>query len=57
MILAAHADAGFINKSKDRSRSGAHIFISEKYPKPKTNSPVLTMAQIIKYAMESEAMA
>ena len=28
MILAAHADAGFLNESKSRSRSGAHIFLS-----------------------------
>ena len=28
MILAAHADAGFLNESRDISRSGAHIFLS-----------------------------
>ena len=28
MILAAHADAGFLNESRDRSRAGAHIFLS-----------------------------
>ena len=28
IILVAHADAGFIKKSKSRSRSGAHIFLS-----------------------------
>ena len=28
MILAAHVDAGFINKSKIRNREGAHIFLS-----------------------------
>ena len=28
MILAAHADAGFLNESKARSRAGAHIFLS-----------------------------
>ena len=28
MILAAHADAGFLNESQSRSRAGAHIFLS-----------------------------
>ena len=28
IILAAHADAGFINESKARIRAGAHIFPS-----------------------------
>ena len=37
MILAAHADAGFLNESRARSRSGAHIFLSENEPKPKLN--------------------
>ena len=27
MILAAHADAGFLNESRARSRAGAHIFL------------------------------
>ena len=29
MIFAAHADAGFLNESRYRSRAGAHIFLSE----------------------------
>ena len=29
MILAGHADAGFLNESKDRIRAGAYIFLSE----------------------------
>ena len=57
MILAAHADAGFINESKSRSQAGAHIFLSENEPKPKLNGPVLTIAQIIKTVMESAAEA
>ena len=57
MILAAHADAGFLNKSRARSRAGAHIFLSENEPKPKLNGPVLTIAQIIKTVMESAAGA
>ena len=32
MILAAHADAGFLNESKSRSQAGAHIFLSENDP-------------------------
>ena len=27
MILAAHADAGFLNNSKSRSQADAHIFL------------------------------
>ena len=57
MILAAQAYAGFLNESKDRSRSGDHIFLSEKYPKPKLNGTLLTIAQIIKYIMASAAEA
>ena len=57
MILAAHADAGFIVESRSRSRAGAHIFLSENYPKPKINGPVLTISQIIKKVMASAAEA
>ena len=55
MILAAHADAGFLNESRARSIAGAHIFLSENEPKPKLNGPVLTIAQIIKTVMASAA--
>ena len=55
MILAAHADAGFLNVSRTRSRSGAHIFLSENEPKPKLNEPILTIAQIIKTLIASVA--
>ena len=51
MILAAHADAGFLNKSRAIIREGAHIFLSEIEPKPKLNGPVLTIAQMIKTVM------
>ena len=57
MILAAHADAGFLNESRAKSRAGAHIFLSENEPKPKLNGPVLTIAQIIKTVMASAAEA
>ena len=32
MILCAHADAGYLNESRLRSRSGAHIYLSEDDP-------------------------
>ena len=57
MILAAHVDAVFINKSKARSRSVAHIFLSENEPKLIFNGSVLTIAQIIKSVMASAAEA
>ena len=57
MILAAHYDAGFLNESKARSRAGVFIFLLENDPTPKTNGPILTIAQIIKYVMESAAEA
>ena len=57
MILAAHADVGFLNKPKARSRVGAHIFLSEKDLKPKLNGPILTITKIIKYVMASAAEA
>ena len=53
MILAAHANAGFSNESRDRSRSGAHIFLSENEPKPKLNGPILKISQRIKTVMSS----
>ena len=53
MILVAHADAGFLNESRARIRAGAHMFLSENYPKPKLNGPVLKIAKIIKTVMAS----
>ena len=55
MILSAHADAGFLNESRDRSRAGAHIFLSENDPKQKLNGSALTIAQKIKTVMASAA--
>jgi hypothetical protein len=34
MILCAHADAGFLNKTNSPSRAGAHIYLSEDNPFP-----------------------
>ena len=57
MVLCAHSDTGFHNESKGRSRAGAHIFLSEKYPIPWWNGPVHTLAQIIKFVMSSDPEA
>ena len=57
MILVAHADAGFLNESRARSRADAHILLSENEPKPKLNGPILTIAQIIKTVMAPAAEA
>jgi len=51
MILCAHANAGFLNKTNARSRAGAHIFLSENDPFPRFNGAVLSIAQIIKFVM------
>ena len=57
MILCAHADAGFHNESKGRSRAGAHIFMSENDPFPRHNGPILSISQILKFVMSSAAEA
>jgi hypothetical protein len=53
MILCAHADVGFLNKTNSRSRVGAHIYLSEDDPFPCFNGAVLSIAQIIKFVMAS----
>ena len=53
IIICGHSDSGFHKKSKGRSRSGSHIFLSEKNPMPRWDVPVLTLAQIIKNFMSS----
>ena len=57
MVLSAHSDAAYLNVSKARSRAGAHIMFYEDIPVPKYNRPVLTIAQIIKCVMSSDAEA
>jgi hypothetical protein len=57
MILCAHANAGFHNKSKGCSRAGAHIFASKNNPFPKHKGPVLLISQIMKFVMSSAAKA
>ena len=44
MVLAAHYDVLFHNKSKSRIRAGDHKCLSENYPDPRWNVPVLTIA-------------
>ena len=57
MVLCAHYDAGFHNKSKGRSRSGDYIFLSENDAMFRWNGSVLTLAQIIKFAVSSASEA
>jgi hypothetical protein len=57
MILCAHANAGFHNKSKGCSQAGTHIFFSKNNPFPKHNRPVLSISQIMKFVMSSAAKA
>ncbi len=55
MVLCAHLDAGFLNKTNSRSQAGAHIFLSENKPFPWFNGAVLSITQIIKFVMASAA--
>jgi hypothetical protein len=57
MILCAHANTGFHNKSKGRSQAGAHIFVSENNPFPKHNGLILSISQIMKFVMSSAGKA
>jgi hypothetical protein len=55
MILCAHADAGFHNKTNSCSRADACICLSENGPFPLFNGAILSIAQIIKFVMASAA--
>jgi hypothetical protein len=57
MILCAHANAGFLNKTNSRSWAGAHIYLSKNDPFPRFNGAVLFIAQIVKLFMASAAKA
>jgi hypothetical protein len=57
MILCAHANADFNNKSKGCSQAGAHIFVSKNNLFPKHNGPILSIFQIMKFVMSSAAEA
>jgi hypothetical protein len=51
MVLCAHVDASYLNKTKSCSRAGAHIYHLEDDPIPCFNGAVLTIATIIKFVM------
>jgi hypothetical protein len=53
MILYAHTNASFNNKSKGRSQARAHIFVSKNNPFPKHNGPILSISQIMKFVMSA----
>ena len=53
MRLEAHYDASYLNVSKERSRAGTHILLSEDKPKPRYNVPILNISQRIKFVMSS----
>jgi hypothetical protein len=55
MVLCAHLDAGFLNKTNSCSCAGAHIFLSENKPFPRFNGATLSIAKIIKFVMASAA--
>ncbi len=57
MVLCTHADAGYLNETRSRSRAGAHICLSEDNPTPCFNGKVLTIATIIKFVMALAAKA
>ena len=57
IILAGHANATYLNVSQARSRSGSNIVLLEDFLIPLHNSPVLTIAQIIKNVMSSASEA
>ena len=57
MVLCAHYDAGFHNKSKGRIRTGDNIFLSENDPMPWWNGPVLTLSHMIKFVMSTASEA
>ena len=57
MVLSGHSDDGFNKETKSRSRSGAHICLSENETIPLYNGPVLTISQIMKFVVSSAAEA
>ncbi len=57
MVLCAHADAGYLNKTQSCSRAGAHTYLLDDDPTPRFNGLVLRMATIIKFVMALAAKA
>ena len=57
MQLAAHSDAGYLNEQQGKSRASVHAHLSKAVPISSFNGAVITIAQIIKFAMTSAAKA
>jgi hypothetical protein len=57
MILAAHCNVGYLNKTEAHSRAGRHHFLSENVKYPPKNSAITNIAEIIKGVMSSAAEA
>jgi hypothetical protein len=57
MVVYAHADAEYLNKTWSCSRAGAHIYLSENNPTQHFNGMVLTISTIIKFVMALAAKA
>ena len=55
MILATHSDLGYLNVTNARSQAGGHFFLRNNDVHPANNGAILTIAQIIKNVMSSEA--
>ncbi len=53
--LCAHLDVGYLNETNSCSCTRAHIFLSENKPFPLFNGAVLSITQIIKFVMVSDA--
>ena len=51
MVLAGHRDDSYLSKTKSRSRSGGHLFMSNNIALPPNNGEVLTISKIIKAVM------
>ena len=54
LVLAAHSDTGFNNKSISRSRAGVHMFLLENDTIPRWNGPLLTIVQIKNYVYRQQ---
>ena len=57
VVLAGHSGAVYLNVSQACSHAGSHIMLSEDFPIPLHNGPVLMVAQIIKNVMSSASEA
>ena len=53
MILTVHSDASYIRKSKARSRTSRHFFLSNEATIPQNNGAIINIAHIIKHVITS----